>query len=130
MKLLIILVFGFYQSLVYAIEVGEEVEISSAPVTALICAKEAVASGKLEVLSACPYEEALNGYVVFDVAEKQIYTVAPKNIQLFELEKAFGGGSVDLSGKVIGKRNGIPEIEVKEYSVTSKPKAGGFKGCL
>lgn len=114
----------------FAIKIGEEVELTSASVTAISCAQQASKSGKLELLGSCPYEEAEKGYAVFDVPEKQPYIVAPKNIYLFELEKAYGGGSIDLTGTVVEKRNGIPVIEVTEYSVRAKPKAGSFKGCL
>jgi hypothetical protein len=28
------------------------------------------------------------------------------------------------------KKSGVPLVEVKEYSITPKPKPGSFKGCL
>ncbi len=109
---------------------GEEVEISSAAVTALSCAEAAQRTGNLELLSSCPMVEAVNGYVVFDVAEKKIYHLSDKNIYLYDLEKAYGGGSIDVEGEIVGNRESIPIIEVKEYSVNARPKPGAFKGCL
>ncbi len=45
---------------------------------------------------------------------------------------AYGGGSVDITGKVksIDKKDKVPLVEVTEYRVTPKPKPGAFKGCL
>ena len=111
---------------------GEEVEVTSGAVTGLACALEARDKGNLNALTSCPLAEAVKDLVVFDVAEKQIYRVAPKKIRKFEMEKAYGGGSVDFTAKVttVNKKDGIPTVEVSEYTVNPKPKAGGFKGCL
>lgn len=109
---------------------GEDVEISSAAVTALSCAEEAKRNGNLEVLSSCPMMEAQKGYVIFDVAEKKIYKISEKSVFFFELEKAYGGGSIDVEGEVVGNSDSIPVIQVKEYSVSARPKPGAFKGCL
>ncbi len=110
---------------------AEEVEISSGAVTALSCAKEAQRTGKLELLNTCRMSEVSSGLVVFDVAEKQFYRLAPKKVAVYELEKAYGGGSIDLTGTVVKKdKDGVSVLEVTEYSVTPKPKAGSFKGCL
>ena len=113
-----------------AVWAGEEVELSSAAVTALTCAQDVKKSGRLELLSSCHYSEALKGYVVYDVAEKQIYFLMDKGIFLHELESAFGGGSIDLTGEIVGKRDSISVIEIKEYTISPKPKPGSFKGCL
>ena len=115
----------------FAGEVGEEVEFTSGAVTALPCAIAAQKSGKLELLNTCPMSQAVKGLVVFDVAEKTFYRLAPKKVSTWELEKAYGGGSIDVTGTVVKKdKDGVPVVEVTEYSVTPKPKAGGFKGCL
>jgi hypothetical protein len=111
-------------------DLGEEVELSSGAVTALSCAKEALNSGKLDLLSSCPLSESENGFVVFDVAEKKIYKLSSTNVYTFELARAFGGGSIDFTGKIISEKDGVAEVEVKEYSVTPKAKPGSFKGCL
>jgi hypothetical protein len=116
-----------------AAEKGEEVELASGQVTALSCAKKALETGSLDALTSCPPEEAVHGLVVYDVAEKQIYKLAPKKVRLYELEKAFAGGSIDFTGVVLeakDKKSGVPLVEVKEYSITPRPKPGSFKGCL
>ncbi len=115
-----------------AVERGEEVEITAGAVTGLSCAVDARKSNDLTKLSSCPLEEARKEIVVFDVAEKQIYRISKKRVFRYELEKAFGGGSVDFTGKVsrIEKKSEIATVDVDEYSVTPKPKPGSFKGCL
>jgi len=116
----------------FAAAPGEEVELSSAPVTALSCAQKAVETGKLDLLTSCPLEETQKGLVVVDVAEMQIYRLAAKTVRTSDLERAFGGGSIDITGvvKVVDKKDGIPLVEVSEFRVTPKPKPGAFKGCL
>lgn len=118
--------------LLLAADPGEEVELSSAPVTALSCAQKAVETGKLDLLTACPLEETLKGLVVFDVAEMTYYRIDKKGMRLSELERAYGGGSVDITGKVksVDKKDKVATVEVTEYRVTPKPKPGAFKGCL
>ncbi len=115
-----------------AAEPGEEVELSSAPVTGLSCAKKAIETGKLELLNSCPLEEAPKGLVVFDVAEMQYYQLDPKTIRTSALERAYGGGSIDVTGKVkaVDKKSGLATVTVTEFRITPKPKAGAFKGCL
>lgn len=117
---------------VHAAEPGEEVELSSAPVTGLSCAKKAIETGKLDLLSTCPLEEAPKGIVVFDVAEMQYYQLDAKTIRTSALERAYAGGSVDVTGKVksVDKKTGLATVQVTEYRITPKPKAGAFKGCL
>lgn len=116
----------------FAAEPGEEVELSSAPVTGLSCAKKAIETGKLDLLSSCPLSEAPKGIVVFDVAEMQYYQLDTKTIRTSALERAFAGGSVDVTGKVkaVDKKTGIATVQVSEYRVTPRPKPGAFKGCL
>lgn len=116
----------------FAADPGEEVELSSATVTAISCAKKAIETGKLDVLTSCPTEETQKGLVVFDVAEMEIYKLAPKKVRLSDLERAFGGGSIDITGTVksVDKKDGLPVVEVTEFRVTPKPKPGAFKGCL
>lgn len=115
-----------------AVDPGEEVELSSATVTAVSCAQKAAETGKLDLLTSCPMEETQKGLVVFDVADMQIYRLAPKKVRLADLERAFGGGSIDITGvvKTVDKKDGIPVVEVSEFRVTPKPKPGAFKGCL
>ncbi len=110
---------------------GEEVELSSAPVTALSCARKAVETGKLDLLTACPLEETKTGLVVFDVAEMAYYRL-DKKVRTSDLERAFGGGSVDVTGKVkrVDAKDKVTVVEVSELRVTPKPKPGAFKGCL
>ena len=118
--------------LLLAADPGEEVELSSAPVTALSCAQRVVESGKLDLLTACPLEETLKGLVVFDVAEMTYYRIDKKGMRISELERAYGGGSVDITGKVksVDKKDKVATVAVTEYRVTPKPKPGAFKGCL
>lgn len=116
----------------FAAEPGEEVEISSAPVTGLSCAQKAIETGKLDLLTSCPLEEAPKGIVVFDVAEMAFYALDKKSIRASELERAYGGGSIDVTGtvKTVDKKSGVATVKVTEFRVTPKPKAGAFKGCL
>lgn len=111
---------------------GEEVDITAGAVTALSCALEARKTGRLELLSSCPLSEARGDLVVFDVQEKEIYRISKKKVFRYELEEAFGGGSIDLTGKVakVDKKTRVAVVDVEEYSITKKPKAGSFKGCL
>lgn len=111
---------------------GDEVDITSGAVTALACAIIARDEGNLEALNSCPLEEAQKGIVVFDVEERQIYQLDTKKVRRFELEKAFAGGSIDFAAvvKKVDGKSGVAQVVVDDYSVTAKPKAGAFKGCL
>lgn len=115
-----------------ATEVGEEVEVTAGVVTGLACALKARDTGELRGLTACPPAEAQKELVVFDVAEKQIYRIAAKVVRRSALEGAFGGGSIDFTGKAVKVDAGrdIATVEVASFSVARKPKAGAFKGCL
>jgi len=115
-----------------AADVGEEVQVTAGVVTGLSCALQAREKGELRVLTACPPVEAAKELVVFDVAERAIYRIAPKVVRRSQLEAAFGGGSIDFTGKAVkvDERADIATVEVAEFSVARKPKAGAFKGCL
>ncbi len=121
-----------FASAARATEPGDEVELSSATVTALPCAQKAIETGNLSLLTACPLEETRKGLVVFDVAEMAFYRLEKKGIRTSELERAFGGGSIDLTGKVknVDQKDKVPLVVVSEFRVTPKPKPGAFKGCL
>jgi hypothetical protein len=111
---------------------GEEVEVTSGVVTGARCALEAREKGELRLLTACPPEEGKKELVVFDVAEKRIYRIAPKKVARYQLESAFGGGSIDFTGRAVkvDPKTAIATVEVAEFSITRKPKPGAFKGCL
>ena len=115
-----------------ATDVGEEVQVTAGVVTGLECALQARAKGELRLLTACPPAEAQKELVVFDVAERQIYRIAAKAVRRWQLEGAFGGGSIDFTGKAVkvDEKQDIATVEVAEFSITKKPKAGAFKGCL
>lgn len=115
-----------------ATDVGEEVEVTAGVVTGLACALKARDTGELRGLTACPPAEAQKELVVFDVAEKQIYRIAAKVVRRSALEGAFGGGSIDFTGKAVkvDEKQDIATVEVAQFSVARKPKAGAFKGCL
>ncbi|HUL59897.1 MAG TPA: hypothetical protein VLU43_11505 [Anaeromyxobacteraceae bacterium] len=110
----------------------EEVEVTAGVVTGLSCAIEARERGELGRLNACPPIEATKELVVFDVAERRIYRISPKKVGRWQLESAFGGGSIDFTGRAVktDPRTGIATVDVNEFSITRKPKAGAFKGCL
>ncbi|MDM7273959.1 hypothetical protein [Sulfurihydrogenibium azorense] len=110
--------------------VGEEVELSSAVIAAKSCAEKTKATGSFELLSSCPpVEAAQTGYVIYEVTENTFYAIAPKNIYYFELDEGFGG-SIDAKGKIVKKEGDLPVLEIQEYKISPKPKAGFFKGCL
>ena len=113
-------------------DVGEEVEVTSGVVTGESCAVRAREKGELRLLTSCPPSEARKGLVVFDVAEKRIYRLAEKKVFRYQLESAFGGGSIDFTGKTVkvDPKSEIATVEVSEFSITKKPKPGAFKGCL
>lgn len=115
-----------------ATDLGEEVEVTSGVVTGLSCALQARDKGGLRALTSCPPAEAGKALVVFDVAEKRIYRIAEKKVHRYQLESAFGGGSIDFAGKAIevDAKQDIATVEVTEFSIARKPKAGAFKGCL
>jgi hypothetical protein len=111
---------------------GEEVEVTAGVVTGTSCALRAREKGDLRVLTSCPPAEAHKELVVFDVAERRIYRVAEKKVFRYQLESAFGGGSIDFTGRTVkvDPKSEIATVEVAEFSIAKKPKAGAFKGCL
>jgi hypothetical protein len=107
------------------------VDVTAGVVTGLGCALAAREKGDLRKLTSCPPLEARKDLVVFDVAERRIYRIAAKKVHRYQLESAFGGGSIDFSGKAVAvDANEVATVEVAEYSIAKKPKAGAFKGCL
>ena len=115
-----------------ATDVGEEVEVTAGVVTGLECALQARAKGELKLLTSCPPAQAAKGLVVFDVAERRIYRVSDKTVRRFQLESAFGGGSIDFTGKAVkvDAATDVTTVEVAEFSIARRPKPGSFKGCL
>ncbi len=110
---------------------GEEVEVTSGAVTGLSCALAARKTGDLKLLGSCPPSEAKE-LAIFDVAEKRVYRLSEKKVARYQLESAFGGGSIDFSGKAIkvDPKTDVTTVEVKEFSITKKPKPGASKACL
>ena len=113
-------------------DVGDDVDVTAGVVTGLRCALEAREKGDLTRLSSCPPAEAARGLVVFDVAEKRIYALSAKKVFRWQLESAYGGGSIDFTGTEVkvDPTTEVATVDVEEYSVTRKPKPGAFKGCL
>ena len=118
-----------------------EVEFTSATITALACAKEAEETGDVDSLISCPPHKAWEGVkdiytgepkiVVFDVTEEAYYYVqaSKDSVYYYELLEGYDG-SMDASGVIVGKKDGIPVLKLDEYEITPKPKPGFFKGCL
>jgi len=122
-------------------EEDNEVEFTSAVITALACAKEAEESSEFEVLTSCPPHKAFEGIkdiydnppkiVIYDVTEDEYYFVEPtiNSIYYSDLLEGFGG-SIDGTGKIVGEKDGISVVRFDEFEITPKPKPGFFKGCL
>jgi len=134
-----------------------EVDLTSAVITALPCAQEAAENEDYEILSSlakCPphiaygkikgdmvktiYGEvpAKKFYfappqeVVFDVTEGDFYLVKYNDaLSYSDMLEGFGG-SLDGSGVIVGKKGDIPVVEFEEATITPRPKPGFFKGCL
>ncbi len=111
---------------------AEEVEVTAGVVTGVECALAARAKGDLKLLTSCAPAETWKGLVVFDVAEKRIYRLEPKKVARWQLERAFGGGSIDFTGTTVKvePKTEIATVAVTEFSITPRPKPGAFKGCL
>ena len=64
--------------------------------------------------------------------EQRIYRLSSKKVFLYQLESAFGGGSIDFTGTTVedDPKDGVSTVDVAEFSITKKPKPGAFKGCL
>jgi len=108
----------------------DEVELFSAAITAVPCARKAAKAGAMSGLSQCsPRLAATRGLALVDPQEKGIYLVEAKGVHAYEMEQGFKG-AMDISGTIIGQRGGIPVIKPEEYTIRPKPKAGAFKGCL
>ena len=120
-----------------------EVDLTSAVITAISCAKQAEESGEFAILSSCPPHKAFEGIpadkiytaspkvVIFDVTEGEFYLVQPNEYLTYsDLLEGFGG-SLDGTGVIVGEKDGVPVIKFEEeVTVTPKPKPGFFKGCL
>jgi hypothetical protein len=106
--------------------------VTAGVVTGLDCALAARAKGDLKLLTSCSPAETWKGLVVFDVAEKRIYRLEPKKVARWQLERAFGGGSIDFTGTTVKvePKTEIATVTVTEFSITPRPKPGAFKGCL
>lgn len=113
-------------------EPGEEVDVTAGVVTGRKCALEARETGDLTRLSSCPPGEAAKGMVVYDIADERIYELSRKKVHRWQLESAYGGGSIDFTGVAVkvDPKTEIATVDVDDYSVTKKPKPGHFKGCL
>jgi hypothetical protein len=111
---------------------AEEIDVTSGVVTGLDCALAARETGDLRLLSSCPPAQATKGLVVFDVAEERIYRISPKKVFRWQLERAFGGGSIDFTGETVkvDPKTEVATVDVAEFSITPRPKPGAFKGCL
>lgn len=111
-------------------EEGEEVEVYSAVITAVDCAKRlAETEDKVELEKCGPLEAAMSGFAIYDPAESEIYLLDPAGFYQYELEAGFQG-SMDISGTLVGSRHGLPVLKPEDYTITNKPAAGAFKGCL
>jgi hypothetical protein len=113
-------------------DAGDEVDVTSGVVTGLRCALLARDTGDLTRLTSCPPAEAAQGMVVYDVAESRIYEISRKKVSRWQLESAYGGGSIDFTGVEVkvDPKTEVATVDVDEYSVRKKPKPGAFKGCL
>ncbi len=149
LSLAFLLSISSYNVPVYAEETVEEdmadedneIDLTSAVITALSCAKEAEESGELEVLSSCPPHKAFEGVediyeqppkiVVFDVTEGEYYFIqtSKDGVYYSDLLEGFGG-SLDGTGVIVGEKDGIPVVKFEEFEIEPKPKPGFFKGCL
>jgi len=120
-----------------------EVEFTSAVITAESCAKEAAENENFEILSSCPPHKLFEGVpadkiytappkvVIFDVTEGEYYHIkpTPEGVTYAALLEGFGG-TLDGEGMIIGEKDGVPVVELEEAEITPKPKPGFFKGCL
>ena len=122
-------------------EEDNEIDLTSAVITAESCAKEYEETGNSDVLTSCPPHKAFEGVkdiydgnpkiVVVDVTEGEVYKVkvGKDTVYYYELLEGFGG-SLDGEGEIVGKDGDIPVVKFSEYEITPKPKPGFFKGCL
>lgn len=107
-----------------------ELEVYSAVITAVDCAKRMEEEDDPEVLHRCsPLDAARSGFAIYDPAEEELYLLDPAAFHHFELEEGFAG-SMDISGTIIGTRHELPVLQAEDYTITPKPPPGAFKGCL
>jgi len=122
-------------------EEDNEVELTSAVITAEVCAKEYLETGDADTLNKCAPHQAFEGVkdiyngnpkiVVVDITEGEVYKVkvGKDTIYYYELLEGFGG-SLDGEGEIVAKDGETPVVKFSEYEITPKPKPGFFKGCL
>ena len=107
-----------------------EVEVYSAVITAVSCARKMVETEDRGALTHCsPMEAARTGYAIFDPAEEAIYLLDESAFHRHQLEAGFRG-SMDASGELQGTVDGLGVLRAEEFSITPPPKPGAFKGCL
>ena len=122
-------------------EEDNEVELTSAVITAEVCAKEYLETGDADTLNKCAPHQAFEGVkdiyegkpkiVIVDITEGEVYKVkvGKDTIYYYELLEGFGG-SIDGEGEIVAKDGDVPVVKFSEYEITPKPKPGFFKGCL
>lgn len=122
-------------------EEDNEVELTSAVITAEVCAQKYLETGEADVLNKCAPHQAFEGVkdiyseppkiVVVDITEEEVYKVkvGKDTIYYYELLEGFGG-SIDGEGEIVAKDGETPVVKFSEYEITPKPKPGFFKGCL
>ncbi|RUM50510.1 MAG: hypothetical protein DSY47_01470 [Hydrogenothermus sp.] len=124
-------------------EEDNEIEFTSAVITAESCAKEAMESGEFDVLNSCPPHKLFEGVpadkiytappkvVIFDVTEGEYYYIKPtaEGVTYSALLEGFGG-TIDGEGEIIGQKGEVSVVQLEEAEITPKPKPGFFKGCL
>ncbi|NPA13341.1 MAG: hypothetical protein GXO45_05085 [Aquificae bacterium] len=122
-------------------EEDNEVEFTSAVITAESCAEEAAETGETDILDSCPPPKAFEGVediydnppkiVIFDVTEGEYYhvKVSKDSVYYSDLLEGFGG-TIDGTGMIVAEKDGIPVVKFEEFEITPKPKPGFFKGCL
>lgn len=122
-------------------EEDNEIELTSAVITAEACAKEYLETGDSDTLNKCAPHQVFEGVkdiyegkpkiVVVDITEGEVYKVkvGKDTIYYYELLEGFGG-SIDGEGEIVAKDGDVPVVKFSEYEITPKPKPGFFKGCL
>jgi len=121
---------------VFAEEIGEEIDLSSAVITAKTCAEKAAETLDFNYLLECPPNEgAKSGYVIYDPSENEYYYIKLGKLYLYQLEELYSTsgreGKLSAEVKIIGKKDDkyvVDLVEIEE--IKPRPKAGFFKGCL
>ena len=107
-----------------------EIEIYSAVITAASCAQKMAEEEDQTILEACgPMDAAQSGFALFDPAEGELYLLDPGSFYQYELEAGFQG-SMDITAAIVGQRGALAVLKPEDYTITNKPAAGAFKGCL